>query len=300
MGKIWELDFYSRPILDENKKKLWEVLICESPRAIDTDTLSLFKYAQFCPPTTVNSIWLREAIEKAMAAAGETPQKIRFFRRQMNNMIAKACDDAGIPPSPSRRTYALNQWLQERMADFYPHQPGYDGGATQSASVQYPLTNPIALPDAVRGDRQDKWALVSLEASAFREMKEWEIGFGEAFPLSMVNITPETKIPGLIMFSPRSVPLAAWMSGLELCYLHLEKGDLPKLCLETGVSESWILANITDEQTLAEAQGFEVAKQQANGVHFLAIQSAPEAQSFAGFWLLNSPQASTSSLASPC
>ena len=29
MGKVWELDFYSRPILDENKKKQWEVLICE-------------------------------------------------------------------------------------------------------------------------------------------------------------------------------------------------------------------------------------------------------------------------------
>ena len=288
MGKIWELDFYSRPILDENKKKCWEVLICESPVDIDTDSLSLFKYAQFCASTSVNSIWLKEAIEKAITAAGETPQKIRFFRRQMNNMITKACDDAGIPSSPSRRTYALNQLLKERMTDFYPQQPGYDEKASQSASVQYPLTNPVALPDALRGDRKDKWALVSLEASAFSDMKEWEIGFGEAFPLSMVDIAPDTKIPGLIMFSPRSLPLAAWMSGLELSYLHLEKGDLPRICLETGVSDSWILANIIDQPTLAEAQGFEVAKQQAKGVHFLAIQSSPESESFAGFWLLNS------------
>ena len=289
MGKIWELDFYSRPLLDENKKKLWEVLICESPVDIDTDTITLFKYAQFCSNTTVNSIWLREAIEKAVVTAGETPQKIRFFRRQMNNMITKACDDIGIPSSPSRRTYALNQWLKERMTDFYPQQSGYDQKASQSASVQYPLTNPVVLPDAVRGDRQDRWALVSLEATAFSDMREWEISFGEAFPLSMVDITSEVKIPGLIMFSPRSLPLAAWMSGLELSYLHLEKGDFPKICLETGVSESWILANIIDGQTLAEAQGFEVAKEQAKGVHFLAIQSSPESESFAGFWLLKSP-----------
>ncbi|MFM5983304.1 MAG: Tab2/Atab2 family RNA-binding protein, partial [Sphaerospermopsis kisseleviana] len=31
MGSIWELDFYSRPILDANQKKVWEVLVCESP-----------------------------------------------------------------------------------------------------------------------------------------------------------------------------------------------------------------------------------------------------------------------------
>ena len=31
---VWELDFYSRPVLDEEGKKLWEVLICESPNSI--------------------------------------------------------------------------------------------------------------------------------------------------------------------------------------------------------------------------------------------------------------------------
>ena len=58
--------------------------------------------------------------------------------------------------------------------------------------------------------------------------------------------------------------------------------------METGVSESWILADIIAQETLAEAQGFEDAKEQAKGVHFLAIQSSPESESFAGFWLLNS------------
>ncbi|MGF1490314.1 MAG: Tab2 family RNA-binding protein, partial [Prochloraceae cyanobacterium] len=36
----------------------------------------------------------------------------------------------------------------------------------------------------------------------------------------------------------------------------------------------------------AEAKGFEAAKEKANGVHFLAVQSSPESESFAGFWLL--------------
>lgn len=286
MAKIWELDFYSRPILDENQKKLWEVLICESATNIDTDLNSLFKYAKFCSSQTVNSIWLREAIAQAIDEAGETPQKIRFFRRQMNNMITKACDDAGILSSPSRRTHVLMQWLNERIRDFYPTMEGYDQKLTQSTSVQYPVSNPVNLPDAVKGDKKDRWALVSLEASELKEMNEWDISFGEAFPLSMVNLNSQTKIPGLIMFSPRALPLAAWMSGLELAYLRLERGDFPRICLETGVSEPWILANITDKQTLSEAEGFETRKQQAKGIHFLGIQSSPTSESFAGFWLL--------------
>ena len=286
MGTVWELDFYSRPILDENNKKLWEVLICESPLDIKQNPDSLFKYSQFCSNKTVNSIWLREAIEKAIASAPSRPKKIRFFRRQMNNMIVKACDDAGITANPSRRTYALNQWIEQRMADFYPQEPGYDPAAAISSSVQYPAMNAIPLPDAVRGDKGDKWAFVSLEASALEEMNEWDVGFGEAFPLQMARVSPETRIPGLIFFSPRALPLAGWMSGLEMGFLQFESGTFPTVRLETGASDSWILANLTNPQTIAEAKGFEEAKKKAGGLHFLAIQSNPESESFAGFWLL--------------
>jgi hypothetical protein len=283
---IWELDFYSRPILDENQKKLWEVLICEAPTAIDSPPESLFKYAQFCSNQTVNSLWLRENLEKAIAEAGVAPKKIRFFRRQMNNMIVKACEDAGIPAVPSRSTHALNQWLAQRLAQFYPSQAGYDAVAAQAATVQYTPLNPISLPDAVRGDRGDKWAFVTLEAAAFTDMAEWDIAFGEAFPLSLVGVTPEMTVPGLIIFSVRALPLAGWMSGLELAYLKFAGGEQPIVRLETGSSDSWILANLPDSQTLAEAKGFEEAKKRANQVHFLAIQSSPESESFAGFWLL--------------
>jgi RNA-binding protein Tab2/Atab2 len=286
MQTIWELDFYSCPILDDNNKKLWEVLICETPLDINQSPDKLFRYSQFCPNTTVNSIFLRETLEKAISEASTTPKKIRFFRRQMNNMIIKACEDAGIPAFASRRTYALNQWLEERMETFYPHQPGYDEKAANSASVQYPPLNAVPLPDAVKGDKGDKWAFVSLEASAFQDLKEWDIGFGEAFSLSMMGISPETIIPGLIIYSVRALPLAGWMSGLEMGYLHLEENPLARMILETGVSDSWFLANLTNQQALVEAQNFEVAKNQANGVHFLAIQANPESESFAGFWLL--------------
>ncbi len=288
---IWELDFYSRPLLDDNNKKVWEVLICESPQSVEKPLSRLFRYSQFCPSTSVNSVWLKDAITQAIAESGQTPQKIRFFRRQMNNMISKACEDVGIPPAPSRRTYALERWLAERIIDFYPQQPGYEAKLARSASVQYPELNAIPLPDAVRGDQGDRWALVSLSAADFNDLPEWDIGFGESFPLTLGQISPETRIPGLILFSPRALPLAAWLSGLELGYLKYQSGLRPMLKLETGVSDSWVVANITDEASQQEAQGFEATKAAAQNIHFLAIQDQPDSDTFAGFWLLQETNA---------
>lgn len=286
MSKIWELDFYSRPLLDENQKKVWEVLICETPLDTQFDRETLYKYAQYCPYSTVNSVWLAEAIQKAISEAGESPQKIRFFRRQMKNMITKACEDIGINATLSRRTYTLNNWLQQRITEYYPQQENYDSQATGGDTVQYPASNAVALPPAIRGDKGDKWAFVSLEAAQFADIKEWEIGFGEAFPLDMMGITPEMQIPGLIFFSDRALPLAGWMSSLEMGLIKLEEKPKAILRLETEVSDSWVLANVTNPQTLAEAKAFETAKQKSHGVHFLAVQSSPTSEAFAGFWLL--------------
>ncbi|MFN6484683.1 MULTISPECIES: Tab2/Atab2 family RNA-binding protein [unclassified Nostoc] len=281
MGSIWEIDFYSRPILDANQKKVWEVLICESPLDIGTKTDSLFRYAQYCPSTQVNSGWLRTALQEAIKQAGKAPIKIRFFRRQMNNMITKACQDLGIPAQPSRRTLVLNQWLEQRMEEVYPQEAGYQGGTNPSVRLEKPL--PQRLPDALEGQQ---WVFVTLDAADLAEMPEWEIGFGEAFPLELVQVSPETRIPGILIFSPRALPLAGWMSGLELAFLRFDNSEEARLLLETGVTESWIVANIKKPQVLAEAKGFEEAKQKANGVHFIGVQSDPKAESFAGFWLL--------------
>jgi hypothetical protein len=281
MGSIWELDFYSRPILDANQKKVWEVLICESPSDVRTNTDTLFRFAKYCPSTEVNSVWLKTAIQEAISKAGEAPNKIRFFRRQMNNMIIKGCEEAGISASPSRRILVLNQWLNQRMAEVYPQEPGYQGGTNPSVRLDSPL--PQRLPDALEGQ---KWVFVSLSAAELAEMPEWDIAFTEAFPLDLAQVTPETRIPGVLIFSPRALPIAGWMSGLELGFLRVDTSQGTRLLLETGATESWILANIKNPTTIGEAKGFEAAKQKANGVHFIGVQSDPQAESFAGFWLL--------------
>ena len=281
MTTIWELDFYSRPVLDENNKKLWEVLVCESPMDVGSSVDSLFRYSEFCSNAEVNSVRLRQALETAIAQAPKPPDKIRFFRRQMTNMITKACEEAGIPAYASRRTLALDQWIQQRMQEVYPTLPNYQESSNPSVSL--PPSPPQPLPDALRGE---KWMFVNLKAASFADMPEWEISFSEAFPLKLADISPETPVPGLIIFSSRALPLAAWMSGVELAFLTFNSDAPARLVLETGANDSWILANLTNPALQAEAKQFEEAKKKANGVHFLAIQSDPNSDEFAGFWLL--------------
>jgi hypothetical protein len=281
MVSIWELDFYSRPVLDDRNKKRWEVLICESPIRIDQPADNLFQYSKFCSNTEVNSVWLREAIEEAIAQAPTPPDRIRFFRRQMTNMITKASEEAGIPAAASRRTIALNQWLGDRMASVYPSMPNYK--PSPNPSVNLGDSVPQRLPDALIGQQ---WALVTLEASAFQDFSDWSVDFGEVFSLSMLDLNPETRIPGVLIFSSRSTPLAAWMSGLELAFVKQVPSTPPVLALETGASEAWILANITTPDLKTEADNFEAAKQAANGVHFLAVQTDANSETFAGFWLM--------------
>jgi hypothetical protein len=278
---IWELDFYSRPILDENKKKVWEVLICESLQGVDADPETAFRYSQFCANSEVNSAWLKAALVEAIAQAPAPPDRIRFFRQAMNNMIVKACDEAALPAQLSRRTLALHQWLRQRQREVYPTLEGFQPGT--NPTVSFAKTKPQALPDALRGE---KWQFVTLAASDFAEMGEWAIAFGESFPLRLAELSPTAPIPGLIIYSPRATPLAAWMSGLELAYLTLDTETAPRLLLETGIADRWNLIALTTAALQAEAQGFETTKQQANGVHFIAIQTDATAEAFAGFWLL--------------
>ncbi|KGF72858.1 hypothetical protein DO97_03815 [Neosynechococcus sphagnicola sy1] len=288
MGIVWELDFYSRPIVDEQQKKIWELLVCQSPQDTSTDMASLFRYTQFCPSTQVNSIWLRTALESALAEATQPPDRIRFFRQPMANMITKACSELDIAAQPSRRTFALNHWLQQRLLEVYPTDPGYQPGT--SPTISSPVLPPQALPEALVGQ---SWAFVNLTCDELSQMSTWAVDFGDAFPPQMLGLSPDVLIPGVVIFSPRALPMAGWMSGLDLVFLKLQAQPIPslgklpsQLILETGIRDRWVLASFTDVPTLKEARAFEAAKQEAHQVHFLAVQSHPQAETFAGFWLL--------------
>ncbi|MEL6940868.1 MAG: Tab2/Atab2 family RNA-binding protein [Cyanobacteria bacterium J06598_1] len=299
MGTVWELDFYSRPVLDENNKKRWEILICEGLQSVADDPEKLFRYSKYVSNSEVNSETLQAALEEAIAQStssptASSPTKVRYFRYQMQNMIKRACENTGLLAYPSRRTLALQQWLEDRQENVYPNESGYKASA--SASTAQPLEVVSPLPDALLGQ---KWALVSLPAEAFDEMAEWDIGFGESFPLAPAGVAPNTPIPGFIIYSQRADALAAWMSGLEMAqvraareeasnYVAPTDGEAARLLMDTGTTDTWLMADLTTPETQSEAQRFEVAKKAANNVHFLAVQASPESESFAGFWLMQS------------
>lgn len=283
MTTVWELDFYSRPILDENKKKRWEVLICEGAQSVADQPMEGFRYSHYLANNQVNSIELKQALQAAMEQAPSPPSRIRFFRYQMQNMIKRACDELSIPVRLSRRTLALQHWLEERQQMVYPNEPGYQAG--KNPSVRSPIEVAQPLPDALIGQQ---WAFVSLPAADFDDMPEWDIDFGEGFPLAFAGVSPETPVPGIIIFSPRATALAAWMSGLELGALNPQMGAVPRLLLETGTSDTWILENLGTPALVQEAEKFQASKQTANGVHFVAVQANPESDAFAGFWLMQS------------
>ncbi|MEO0768676.1 MAG: Tab2/Atab2 family RNA-binding protein [Cyanobacteria bacterium J06649_4] len=297
MGTVWELDFYSRPVLDERNKKRWEILICEGLQSVSDDPAELFRYSKYVSNAEVNSETLQGAIEDAIAQSNvqskPQPTKVRYFRYQMQNMIKRACEEAGLLAYPSRRTLALQQWLEDREANVYPNEPGYQASAPVSRAKPLEVVNP--LPDALKGQQ---WALVSLPAEAFAEMGDWDVGFGEAFPTAIANVDPQTPIPGFIIYSKRATPLAAWMSGLEIACVRAGREEstnyvskntaTARLLMDTGTTETWLLADLVGPETQAEGERFEQGKAAANGVHFIAVQDSPDSESFAGMWLMQS------------
>ena len=285
-GPDWELDYYSRPILDAEGKKLWELLICASPdpqrTAVDEGDDPSFRWMRICPAGNVNSVWLRQALEAALQEAGEAglapPRRLRCWRGSMRTMVQRAAEGLGMELVPSRRCYSLVEWLQQREAEVYPQQPGYMAGplAPPPQSIQ-PVAVP--LPEAARGDR---WSWATLSASALAEANGWEIGFAGLLPLPAVD--PEAAIPGIRLFSrQRSLAIAGWLAGLEPVRLEIV-GD--QLVLEAGMEDRWLLATLPAAEAEAAAQAFETAREQAAGLQFLAVQGAEDQPRFDGFWML--------------
>jgi len=280
----WEVDVYSRPVVREGKK-LWEVLVC--------DATGSFRRAVELPSNMVNSREVRNAVEKIMDEAPERPRTIRFFRKAMLNMLSIALNGIeDVEVIPSRNTFALRAWLDQREKEVYPNMEGYNAAAASGAGEEFVLEFPEKLPDALRGEQ---YAFVTLPLSEFLEgnVNDENVGAGRLCPIPGVNgmpgeaLSPDTMIPGWLVLTPRADSLARWMASLELAFL---KADLKKqnVCLEVGLSTQYQVARIQDAQTL-EAQSFEDGKRNTQGLHFIAVQSAPEDEDVAGFFLLQQP-----------
>lgn len=278
-SKEWELDFCSRPIMDDRGKKVWELIICDAERG--------FEFAQYFPNNKINSTELKKALEGVLAQPGAVkPEKVRFFRGQMQTIITKALGDLDIPSAPSRRCFTLLNWLEERIESVYKVDPGYSDKATALFTLD--LGPPEELPDALRGE---SWGFVQLPLGVLRgelEAVETQRCFGSIVDPKTVglSLTEDSLIPGVAVYSRRAAPLAAWTNGLELANVTADI-DRAYLILETGFNQRWRYGSYRRSlETTAEAEAWEEAKKQSQGLHFLAIMENEESDDCAGLWLL--------------
>ncbi len=277
----WELDFYSRPVLEIDGKKRWELLITSTQDFSGEET---FRWEKKCPANEVNSIWLGDALNEALEDAHNkgwsSPKKLRCWRSSMKTMIKKAAERIGIEVIESRRTFSLLEWLLDRERNFYPKETGYISGPIAPQKPISITNDPSPLPEAIRGDA---WSFSSMKLGDLREAREWSMEFNSLIPIKR-SLNNDIQIPGLRLFSKtRALPLSAWLTGLEPVRLLVIKNQL---ILEAGQEDRWLVTDMDDNYANNVNINLLKAKNDGDGIQFIAIQSSPDEEKFTGFWML--------------
>jgi len=269
----WELDCYSRPVLFEGKK-LWEVLI--------TDSSGSFRLCETLSSSKVNSRELRRVVEDAIENAPTKPNIIRFFRGAMFNMINIALSEVDVVAKPSRCTFSLAQWLEERNRDIYPKMEGYRPTMAGKGVSSFLMSTPVKLPESLLGE---KYAFVALPLAEFRKggsVDSENIGVGKLCPVDPL-LPADAFVQGVVILTSRAEGLSSWLSGTELAGF---KADLRQrvLVMETNIDNQFLMAKLNDVQR-EEGAAFEEGKDNLGGLHFVCVQEDDDSDP-AGFWLL--------------
>ena len=277
----WELDFYSRPIIEKNGKKRWELIISSSK---NFKTKDIFLWNKICPANEVNSIWLTKSLSEALNDAEKKgwakPSKIRFWRASMKSIITKSIENLGIEALVSRRTYELFDRIEFLEREVYPLEDGYVKGVLAPTFTSSIDNNPKPLPEAVRGDAL---TISEISIEELKSAQNWPIEFGDIFPIQE-SLKNENLVPGLRLFSKdRSLALAAWFSSLEPVKLQIEKNQL---VLEASEDNKWLVTDLTKKDAKDLYDKFTKNKNDSFGYQFISIQSTPFIEKFAGFWIL--------------
>ena len=72
-SRVWELDFSSRPILDERGKKKWELLICDAQRH--------FQYSGYFPNNKINSTQVGRPHLPVIACIAAVPSALPAYKQ---------------------------------------------------------------------------------------------------------------------------------------------------------------------------------------------------------------------------
>ena len=277
----WELDFYSRPIIEKNGKKRWELIISSSK---NFKTEDIFLWNKVCPANEVNSIWLTKSLSEALKDAEKKgwakPSKIRFWRASMKSIIKKSIENLEIEALVSRRTYELYDRIRFLEQEVYPLEKGYVRGVLAPTFTSNISSDAKPLPEAVRGDAL---TISDISIEELKSAQNWPIEFGDIFPIQE-SLKNENLVPGLRLFSKdRSLALAAWFSTLEPVKLQIEKNQL---ILEASEDNKWLVTDLSEKDAKALNHKFNQNKNDSYGYQFISIQTNPFIEFFAGFWIL--------------
>lgn len=285
----WEIDFYSRPILDKRGKKVWELIIASSDGE--------FEHVEQVPNSAVNSKELRRRVQLVLDTVdpARCPQNVRFFRAEMANMIRIALEALGIDAKASRRCHALIKLVKNRENNVYPEMKGYDKSLARNSRTNLvagigPGVGPAALssiaekmPDSMRGEKFLFTDFSLGEIEAFFKDSDPNDYFGNKC-LVDGNIDQDFRIPGLSILSERAKGVAAWTSGSDVVYIKARM-ETKNVTFECGIRTSYLLAKI-NPSLKEDVKKFEEAKTYSGGLHFLAIQDKQNPELVEGFWLL--------------
>ncbi|NJL83196.1 MAG: DUF1092 family protein [Chloroflexaceae bacterium] len=267
----WQVDFYRRPLIDEQGQPLWELLVC-------SDSLA---YSAWCPQAQASADWL---VAQLPQVAAQLPDRLQVFRPQSLGLLELAGQRLGIKVEATRRTPLLKAELQRRAADYAGPSQAYDPLALEQPPPQ-------ALPESLWGDR---WRFGSLAAGAIvpifqdRPIPCLEIP-AELEPLNL-GIASDLAVPGVIIDGGRhSLGLARWLQAANpaaLNYIPTEVGRSGGLILAAGLVDRWILATFEDPEIARAAEVYEERQQTARGLHFLLVRPDESGMTYSGFWLL--------------
>jgi hypothetical protein len=275
--RIWQADFYRRPLQDESGQSLWELLICDPKRQVE--------WSAFCPQSEANAAWLETQLQQLVEQQG-LPDRIQVFRPQSLSLLEIASNKLGIAVEPTRHTPALKQWLQERATE-YPNLSQYTQQPYTPTQLDQPP--PLPLPENLWGEQ---WRFASLPAGdlieAFTGRMIPILEIPDAYQPIRLGIASTTPIPGVVIDGGRqSMKLARWLQ--EVCPVEIRamSGQPDGLILEAGLVDRWIVATFEDPEVAISAQEFEKRKHNSQGLHFLLVQPDDSGMTYSGFWLLN-------------
>jgi len=198
----------------------------------------------------------------------------------MKSIIKKSLEAVKIEALVSRRTYDLFDRIEFLEKEIYPKEKGYVRGVLAPTFTSKMETSPQPLPEAVRGD-----ALTISEISngELKSAEKWPIEFGDIFPIQQ-DLDDDYLVTGLRLFSKdRSLALSAWFSCLEPIKLTIRKNQL---ILEASEDDKWLVTDLPEKDAKILSTKFLENKKNSFGYQFIAIQSTPYIEKFAGFWIL--------------